>query len=93
MIYIINEDQNYFLRRNINFRKSLFEIIEKVNPCKYKKLTTYLDVLIGRLIMSIGSVELINDERFTKEIINTIEDYVDMIVLYYSRKCGREIKV
>lgn len=99
MKYIITENQYYFLRRNIDFRKILFGIIEKTPPCKYKKLVTYLNTLIEKLVVYILSTnetfrdEFLSDDKFENEIKEIIfEEYFEFIISYYRMKCGTDLK-
>ena len=104
---VINEsimDKNYFTRRGIDYKSMFKECMERHNPCKYAKLSTYFNKVYENFIVRLlSSNEIIRDEMddsYEDELTTKdsklryfiVDEFVDFVLLYYKIKCKREPK-
>ena len=98
MKYIVKESHLYFIRRGVDLRDYLHKTMEKVNPCKYKKINNYVSYLFERVMFKIMDREdirneVLNDESYGEKMENSLKEYfieqIDFIYSYYNIKCNK----
>ena len=104
---VMNEsivDKHFFTRRGIDYRTMFDGFMEKHNPCKYVKLSTYFNKVYENFILHLFLTnEIIRNEienehetssTTTESKIRSfiVDEYADLVYTYYKIKCKRSPK-